>query len=122
MAFDAKDIKVFIACPNDVAKERDVVRMTISNWNALNSEEYGIVYLPIAWDTHAVPEMSKTPQDYIQDYINEDILDHCDILVALFRSSLGSATGRSKECHGRRNNAARSIWKESYGLLFERKA
>ena len=71
-----------------LCERRDELMFTVTGTNG--------VYLPIAWDTHVVPEMSKAPQDYIQDYINEDILDHCDILVALFQSSLGSATGRSK--------------------------
>lgn len=92
MAFDSKVIKVFIACPNDVKEEKQCVRETISIWNALNSEEYGIVYLPVSWDTHSVPESDRSPQDYI----NEELLDKCDILIALFWSTVGSKTGRTK--------------------------
>ena len=92
MAFDAKVIKVFISCPNEVDDEKKVVRETIGRWNAINAEEYGIAYLPISWDINSVPEFSKPPQTYI----NEEILDKCDILVALFWTTLGSKT-RSSE-------------------------
>ena len=88
MSYDAKIYKVFIASPSDVAKERNVVRNVISRWNAINAESQGAVLLPVGWDTHSAPDSGKIAQDYI----NEEILDKCDILIGIFWSKVGSPT------------------------------
>lgn len=88
MAYNAKIYKVFIACPSDVQEEKEAVRSAIAKWNAMHSEEKKIVLLPISWEINAAPEGFQSAQDYI----NESILDTCDILIGIFWSTLGQPT------------------------------
>lgn len=92
MSYNAKVYKVFIASPDDVQKEREVVRSVIMRWNAINAESKKIVLLPVGWETHAAPETGKT----VQEYINEEVLDKCDILIGIFWTKLGSPTKIAK--------------------------
>lgn len=92
MSYNAKVYKVFIASPDDVKNEREVVRSVIMRWNAINAENKHMVLLPVGWETHAAPEIGRLAQDYI----NEEVLDKCDILIGIFWTKLGSHTKKSK--------------------------
>lgn len=89
MAYGAQVIKVMIASPGDVPNERRLVREAIHEWNAVHSQELGIVLLPIGWETHASPAMGARAQDII----NKQLLRDCDLLVGIFWTRLGSPTG-----------------------------
>lgn len=88
MSYKAKVYKVFIASPSDVTNEREIVRLVLFKWNVLNSETLQTVLLPIGWDTHSAPETGRSAQEYI----NEEILDKCDILIGVFWTKVGSPT------------------------------
>lgn len=92
MSYNAKIYKVFIASPDDVKDERETVRSVIMRWNAINAESKHIVLLPVGWETHAAPETGKSAQEYI----NEEVLDKCDILIGIFWTKLGSPTKIAK--------------------------
>ena len=92
MSYNAKVYKVFIASPDDVHNEREIVRSVIMRWNAINAESKKIVLLPVGWETHAAPETRKSAQEYI----NEEILDKCDVLIGIFWTKLGSPTKIAK--------------------------
>ncbi|MGD0483322.1 MAG: DUF4062 domain-containing protein [Gemmatimonadales bacterium] len=91
MPYGALVYNVMIASPSDVAKERQIVRDVVLEWNAINSKDRGVVLAPVAWETHASPEMG----DRAQAIINKQLLHDCDILVAVFWTRLGSPTGES---------------------------
>lgn len=59
MSYNAKIYKVFIASPDDVEREREIVRSVLMKWNAINAESKHIVLLPVGWETHAAPEPVK---------------------------------------------------------------
>lgn len=92
MTYSATVINVMIACPGDVAPERQVIIDVIQEWNSINSEDRQIVLMPISWQTHSSPKMGERAQEVI----NKQILEHCDLLVALFWTRLGSPTGKSR--------------------------
>lgn len=92
MSYNAKIYKVFIASPDDVKEEREIVRSVIMRWNAINAESKHIVLLPVGWETHAAPGTGKSAQEYI----NEEVLDKCDILIGIFWTKLGSPTKIAK--------------------------
>lgn len=112
MSYDAKIYKVFIASPSDVAKERDVVCSVIARWNAINAENHGVILLPVGWDTHSAPESGRTAQDYI----NEEILDRCDILIGIFWSRIGSPTKHFNS--GTEEEIARHIGSRKLAMLY----
>ena len=77
-----------IASPSDVAVERNVIREVLSEWNVVNSRSRAIVLLPLGWDSHAAPDMSRKAQKLI----NDKILLHADLLVGVFWTRVGTAT------------------------------
>ncbi|MGL5882029.1 DUF4062 domain-containing protein [Synechococcus elongatus] len=79
-----------IASPSDVAKERNIIRNIIYEWNTINSIDRKIVLDPVGWETHAHPDMSGRAQSII----NKQILKDCDLLVAVFWTRLGTPTGK----------------------------
>jgi hypothetical protein len=89
MAYNATVYKVMIASPSDVVPERNVIREALSEWNVVNSDTHKIVLLPVGWETHVSPTMGDRPQSII----NEQILSDCDLLVGVFWTRIGTATG-----------------------------
>jgi hypothetical protein len=89
MAYTANVIKIMIASPGDVAKERQLIREVIHEWNAVHAEDRKVVLMPVGWETHSSPDMGDRPQAII----NKQLLSSCDLLVAVFWTRLGSPTG-----------------------------
>ncbi len=112
MSYKAKVYKVFIASPSDVSEEREVVRSVLARWNAINSETQQAVLLPIGWDTHSAPETGRSAQEYI----NEQILSKCDILIGVFWSSIGSPTKRFES--GTIEEIARHVGERKLAMLY----
>ena len=88
MSYRAEVYSIFIASPSDVETERKIVRDTIHEWNMINSNNKGVVLLPLGWETHSVPDMSR----HAQIIINEQILKKADVLVGIFWSKVGTPT------------------------------
>ena len=89
MSYTALVVKVMIASPSDVPRERQLVRDVIHEWNAVHAEDRKVVLMPVGWETHAAPDMGDRPQAII----NRQLLKTCDLLVAVFWTRLGSPTG-----------------------------
>ena len=89
MSYDAKIFNVMIASPGDVASERNIIREMIYEWNAVHSMARKIALLPVGWESHSSPEMGNRAQEII----NSQILDKCDLLVGVFWTRIGTATG-----------------------------
>jgi len=91
MSFPAQVFRILIASPSDVSEEREIAVRTIQEWNDLNAAERQLVLLPLRWETHSAPEYGKRPQEVI----NRQVVDHCDLLVGVFWTRIGSPTGVS---------------------------
>jgi hypothetical protein len=88
MSYPATVFKIMIASPSDVKEEREIARNLIFEWNSINSEAKQMVLLPIGWEHDSYPLMGKHPQKIL----NEQLLDNCDLLVAIFWTKIGTAT------------------------------
>lgn len=89
MAYAAKVLEVMIASPGDVVAERQVIREVLNDWNILHGRSRKAMLVPVGWETHSAPELSGRPQQMI----NDRLLVHCDLLVGIFWTRLGSPTG-----------------------------
>jgi hypothetical protein len=89
--YEARVFKVMIATPSDVPQERQIIREAVHQWNALLADDKKVVLLPVGWETHAHPMMGDRPQALI----NKQVLEDCDLLVAVFWTRLGSPTGEA---------------------------
>lgn len=89
MSFTAQVFRVLIASPSDVEQERNMAVRVIQEWNDLNASERQLVLMPLRWETHSSPEYGKRPQETI----NRQVVDHCDLLIGIFWTRIGSHTG-----------------------------
>ena len=90
MSYSATVYKVMIASPSDVPAERSLIREVLAEWNVVNADHRRQVVLPVGWETHSVPEMGDRPQSII----NKQVLRGCDLLVGVFWTRIGTATGQ----------------------------
>ena len=89
MRNDTRIIEILLAGPSDVKREIQIARNVIEAWNAAYSHSENIILQAIHWDTHAFPEIGDRPQGII----NRQLVDRCDLLIAIFWKSIGSPTG-----------------------------
>jgi hypothetical protein len=82
-------IRILIASPGDVTKERDVVSECIHAWNAAHFGTTGIMLQAVRWETHTFPESGDRPQALI----NRQIVEAGDCLIGLFGLRIGTPTG-----------------------------
>jgi len=73
---------------NDLA----IVHKAINRWNGVYGEAFGAVVLPISWGTHAAAEFGRAPQEIL----NRQLVDQCDICIALFANRLGTPTAAAE--------------------------
>lgn len=92
MAYLASVLHVMIASPSDVPEERAFARDVINEWNYVNAQTKQAVLLPIAWETHAAPNLGVPGQQQI----NANLLDSCDLLVGIFWSRIGTSTDEAQ--------------------------
>lgn len=88
MAYKATVLSVMIASPGDVTEERNLIRDIIHEWNDINSKATECVLLPVGWETHSAPDLGGRAQDIINKSV-----EHCDLLVGVFWTRLGTPTG-----------------------------
>lgn len=86
--YDAKVLEVLIASPSDTSDQRTTIRQAVVRWNSTESRHFGVVLLPVMWETHTYPDLSQPPQRSI----NKQIVDDADILIATFWTTLGTPT------------------------------
>jgi hypothetical protein len=89
MSYVAKVYRVFIASPGDVPEERQMIREIILEWNSIHAATRRLILEPVGWETHSVPEVGDRPQAIL----NKQILKEADLLIAVFWTRLGTATG-----------------------------
>ena len=89
MTFTASVYRVLIASPSDVEEERKRIPEVMAEWNAQNSTDTGVVFVPVKWETHSTPQMGDRPQAII----NRQLVQSSDILIGVFWTRIGSPTG-----------------------------
>lgn len=91
MAKKAKTINVMVGCPTDVeGRYLDSVREGITSFNENYGKQNGIVINPKHWKTDTYSSAGN-PQDVILEQ-----MDDCEMLIALFYISSGSAEATDK--------------------------
>jgi hypothetical protein len=93
MAYEAKVYRILIISPSDVGEERKIAEKVIHQWNSNHSSVSGIVLLPLMWETDVYSDLSES--DDPQLIINKQIVDECDLAVAIFWNRIGSKTPRA---------------------------
>ena len=88
MAKHVIEYRCLLISPSDVDEEREALTQVVTAWNAQIGDSLGARVNLVRWETHSTPDMSGAPQAVL----NEQIVDDCDLGIALFWSRLGTAT------------------------------
>ncbi len=84
-----RNIRVFIASPNDVYRERDLAENVIHKLNLLIRFPLGIIFECVRWENSSTPQMGR-PQKIVLSSANFDAVD---IVVGILWKHFGSPTG-----------------------------
>lgn len=88
MAFQNIAYQVMLASPSDLVDERAMFSEVTMRFNRLHGEHDQVMLQPLLWEKDATPRSNIRPQDAIK----HELVDKCDILVALFWTKLGEPT------------------------------
>ena len=79
---------IMIACPSDIIKEKTIAQKQIYRWNKLYSDAYGIQLMMKYWEKDTLSQVGTHPQVFI----DKELLEKADLLIAIFWSKIGTAT------------------------------
>jgi len=82
------EYRCLLISPSDVTEEREALSGLIARWNAQIGVGLNARIELVKWESHATPQMGGSPQDLL----NEQIVQDCDLGLAVFRSRLGTPT------------------------------
>lgn len=82
------EYRCLLISPKDVEEERDALTKVVREWNAHVGGGLGARVELVRWESHAVPDMSSPAQEVI----NRQLVESCDLAIAVFWSRLGTPT------------------------------
>jgi len=84
--------RLFVGAPSDVDEPLDIIRGQIEQWNRDHGPLTRARVEFTNWRTHSHPAAGARPQSLV----NKQVVDHCDILVAVFWLRFGTPTGAAE--------------------------
>ena len=99
-------IPIFIASPNDVQSERNLVHKTIMNLSS-RLQSFGITLTPVRWKDFA-PIAAASPEQVTQDLINKR-LESCAIFVGILYKRYGTAIDEYRDISGTQSEFEQAI-------------
>lgn len=84
------EYQCLLISPSDVEDERNALVEATTDWNAQIGRFLGVRVDLVKWESHATPELGGSAQEIL----NEQIVDSCDLGVAVFWSRLGTPTDK----------------------------
>lgn len=100
-------VRVFIASPGDVQKERDMLPNVIEELNNTIGRNLGFVIELVRWETHCHPEMGR-PQGVINEQVGE-----YDIFIGVMWKRFGTPTGEADSGTEEEFNLAYEEWERN---------
>jgi hypothetical protein len=89
MSYDGIIRQCLISSPIDVPRgDLAIIRTEINRWNGVYGPQFRTSITPISWGLHAAAEFGQTPQEIL----NKQLVDRCDMCIAIFARRLGTAT------------------------------
>ncbi|MFZ4525571.1 MAG: SUMF1/EgtB/PvdO family nonheme iron enzyme [Chlorobium sp.] len=84
-------VRILIAAPGDVDKERRIAEELIVEWNIRNGDESNIFLEAVLWEKHAAPENWEDGEGP-QEPITRQLVDDCDCAIGIFWNRIGTPT------------------------------
>lgn len=89
---EQKIVRIFVASPNDVKPEREILEEIVKELNDTWSALLGIYLHLIKWETHTYPSFGSDPQAII----NEQLGDDYEIFIGILWTHFGTSTPRAE--------------------------
>lgn len=89
---EKKIVRVFVASPNDVRPEREILEEVVKELNDLWSDTLGVYLELVKWETHTYPDLGSDPQSVINKQIGEEY----DVFIGILWSRFGTPTPRAE--------------------------
>ncbi len=86
-----KQLKVFLASPSDIKKERQILKTVIDEINKLYLDRLGLGFQLLKWETNTYPDVG----DDVQSVINDQIGDNYDVFIGILWTRIGTQTKRA---------------------------
>lgn len=114
MLIQRNHIRIFVASPGDVSKERDQLGSVVRELNTTIAPHKGFSLELVRWETHCTPAMGRP-----QDVVNAQIGTY-DIFVGLMWKRFGSPTGQAESGTEEEFRIAYDAWQkeQSLSILF----
>jgi hypothetical protein len=91
MARTVSELRVFVASPDDVKEERDLLEDVISKFNIDRGKTEEIRLDLVRWETHCFPGINTD----VQANVNDQIGDNYDIFIGIMWKKFGTPTPRA---------------------------
>src|SRR5260370_29452559 len=82
------EYKCLLISPGDVTAERDALTDMAQSWSAHIGKHLNVRVDLVRWESHGTPDMSQPAQAAL----NEQLLDDCELAIAVFWTRVGTAT------------------------------
>lgn len=93
MSYSTTAYQLLVSAPSDLPT--DDIRAAfdaVARWNVLYGRPQSATIVPTHWSHHSAAEHGTRPQESL----NKQLVEHADILIALFWHRLGSPTGEAE--------------------------
>ena len=84
--------KIFLASPNDLQSERELIDEVIQELNLTFGRQKNVILELIKWETHSAPGISN---EHPQQIITSDLGQDYDLFIGLLWKSFGSPTDKA---------------------------
>ena len=88
---EKRSVKILVASPGDVDRERKIVEEVIAEWNIRNGDDRNMALEAVLWETHAAPE-NRGDGEGPQEPITRQLVDDCDCAIGIFWHRIGTPT------------------------------
>jgi ATP/maltotriose-dependent transcriptional regulator MalT len=111
MPLDITNLRIVVASPSDVKKERETVDRVAAELNMGLARELGLVLTITKWETAVFPGFHRHgPQGLIDEVLR---IPDCDIFIGIFWTGFGTATEDSPSGTAHEFNVAYEAWRAS---------
>lgn len=84
--------QIFVASPSDVADERAILEIVVTQLNQIWSSSLGVTFELLKWETNVHPSFSTDPQQAI----NAQIASDYDVFIGILWGRVGTPTPRAE--------------------------
>lgn len=88
MPINAHIFRIFVASSGDLKQEREIIKNLVQEWNYIFGYRNQMYLEPVLFESHIWYDSNQKAQELI----NSELVDSCDMMIALFWKRIGTKT------------------------------